>query len=123
MSIQRLSVALIKRLGAAMLGGLVLWQVAGHSGPGTGQAIVHVAMPKVEITVGDETYWVETAWERPIVCELRPGRHTIRMVRSGRILYAEEFTIAVGQELVLIAWDQSADKGQPKADVIIGAPA
>jgi hypothetical protein len=113
MFIQTLCGALIKGVGAVLLGGLVLWQVAEHAGPVTGQAIIHVAMGNVQINVDDEPYSVETAWETPIVCELRPGRHSLRMLCSGRTLYTEEFIIDAGQELILTTWDQSASKGQP----------
>jgi hypothetical protein len=114
MVIQTLSIALAKRVGAPVLGGFILWQVSVHSGAAKGQAIVHVAMPQVEVAVDNARYWIETLWDTPIVCDLRPGRHTVRMFRSGRVVYEEPFTIAAGQELILSAWDGYADGRSPE---------
>jgi hypothetical protein len=105
MLIQALCLALARRVGALLLGAVILWQVALHTGARKGQAVVHVSLPEVEVTVDDARYWVETLWDTPIVCDLRPGRHTVRMSRNGRIVYEETFTIAAGQEVILTAWD------------------
>ena len=114
MLIQTLCVALAKRVGALLLGGVILWQVSVHSGPTKGQAVVHVSVPKVEVTVDQARHWIETLWDTPIVCDLHPGRHTVRMYRSGRVVYEEEFTIAAGQELILTAWDGYDDGRSPE---------
>ncbi len=114
MLIQALCMAQAKRAGAVVLGGAILWQVSLRCGAMTGQAVVHVSMPNVVIAVDDATYWVETLWETPIVCDLPPGRHTVRMHRSGRVVYEEEFTLATGQEVILSAWDGYDDGRSPK---------
>src|SRR3954470_21302857 len=113
MVIQPLCFALARRVGALLLGSIILWQVAQHSGLQRGRAIVHVAMPQADVMLDDASYSVETLWETPIVCDLRPGRHTVRMLRSGRIIYEEDFTIAAGQELILTAWDGYHDGRSP----------
>jgi hypothetical protein len=84
---------------------MILWQVAEHSGSTNGQVIVHVTMLQVHVEVDDATYWVESLGETPIVCDLGPGRHQMRMLRNGRVLYQEEFTLAAGESRVLAAWD------------------
>jgi hypothetical protein len=66
---------------------------------------------KVDVTVDDQRYRVETMWERPIVCELPAGRHLLRMLRSGRVLFEQEFTLDAGQEVVLTAWEGFNDQG------------
>ncbi|HZW30090.1 MAG TPA: hypothetical protein VFF52_05240 [Isosphaeraceae bacterium] len=114
MLIQTLCMVLAKRVGALLVGAVILWQVAEHSGTTKGQAIVHVSAPKVEVMVDDARYWVETLWETPIVCDLRPGRHTVRMSQSGRVVYEEAFTIAAGQEVILAAWDGYVDGRSPE---------
>jgi hypothetical protein len=63
----------------------------------------------VDLTVDDERYFVPSLYETPIVCELGVGRHTVRMLRAGRVLYAEEFAIAAGDELILTTWDGDRD--------------
>jgi hypothetical protein len=94
-----------KGIGAFGLGGVILWQVAVHIGPQNGVAYVHVSTPNVDVMVDDVAYHIETLWETPIVCELRPGHHVLRMCRSGRSLYEQEFSLGIGQEIVLVAWE------------------
>jgi hypothetical protein len=84
---------------------MILWQVAERSGSTDGQVIVHVALPQVYVAVDDRTYWVESLWDAPIVCGLRPGCHRVRMLWNGRVLYHEEFKLAPGEERILTAWD------------------
>src|SRR5262249_50408896 len=95
-------------------GGVILWQVSVRSGASKGRAIVHVATPQVELRVGDARYWVETLADGPIVCDLRPGRQTVRMFRNGRVVYEEQFAIAAGQEVILTAWDGYHDGRSPE---------
>jgi hypothetical protein len=98
--------AAIKGIAAVALAGMVFWQVAKHSGATKGIAYVHVAVPRVDLSVDDSTYQIDSLWETPIVCELRPGRHLLRMSQHEQVLYEEEFNIGAGEELVLTAWDQ-----------------
>jgi hypothetical protein len=84
---------------------MVLWQVVEHCGPSTGTAIIHVAAPPAELAVDDTTYSVASLWATPVACELKPGRHRLRMLREGRVCYDEEFSLAPGEEKVLAAWD------------------
>ena len=79
MAIRSLLFALGKAIGAFGLGGLILWQVVIHIGPQHGIAYVHVPKPNVDVMVDDEQYHIETIWETPIVCELSPGPHVLRM--------------------------------------------
>jgi hypothetical protein len=105
MTIRSMLFALGKGIGAFGLGGLILWQVVIHIGPQCGIAYVHVLTPNVDVMVDDEQYHIETIWETPIVCELSPGPHVLRMSRSGRVVYEENFSLGVGQEVVLTAWE------------------
>jgi hypothetical protein len=107
--VRTLQFATLKTIAVVVLGGTILWQVGAHSGPPNGVAYVHVTTPQVELTVDDETYRVETLANSPIVCQLRPGKHGLRMTRSGQTLYDEKFTLRPGEELVLTAWDRPED--------------
>jgi hypothetical protein len=113
MIIPSLCVSITRWVGAFLLGGVILWQVAEHSGPSAGRAIVHVVTPRVDLTVDETTYQVESIWMSPIVCELRPGRHTVRMFREGRLLYEEDFLLKAGEEMILTAWDGYKDGRSP----------
>jgi hypothetical protein len=103
MMIQAAAYALAKRLGTLLLGGVVLWQVAEHVGPSHSWAIVHVSSPHVELIVDHDSYLIEDLSQSPIVCELRPGRHTVRLRKDGEVRYQEEFKLAAGEEVVLAA--------------------
>jgi hypothetical protein len=105
-SIQRRVLGTVKCFGALALGGAILWQVVAHADLQRGIAYVHVSNTKVSVTIDDEIYWVETVYDSPIVCELGPGRHTLRMLRSGQVVFEEEFTLDMGQEVVLTAWER-----------------
>ena len=98
-----------KGIGAFGLGGAILWYVAVHCGPQNGIAYVHVSTPNVEVMVDDVEYHVETLWGTPLVCELSPGPHRLRMIRSGKTVFEEGFSLGVGEELVLTAWDQTSE--------------
>jgi hypothetical protein len=103
--IRRIVFGLVKGVAALALGGAILWQVAEHCGSLKGVAYIHVSNSQVDVTVDDESYRIETLWDTPIVCELRPGRHALRMLQSGHVLFEQEFTLEPGQEVVLSAWD------------------
>jgi hypothetical protein len=114
-----LVVGTVKGLSALALGGVILWQVHDHCGAMKAVAYVHVVTPEVDVTVDRQTYRVETLWDSPIVCELRPGRHLLRMLRSGRVLFEQEFTLDAGQEVVLTAWDGFKEKPAEDTPAIV----
>ena len=105
-----LAVGTIKGLSALALGGAIIWQVHDHCGVVKCLAYIHVVPPAVDVTVDGQTYRVETLWDSPIVCELRPGRHLLRMLRSDRVLFEQEFTLDPGEEVVLTAWEEFKEK-------------
>jgi hypothetical protein len=107
--VRTLQFATLKTIAVLSLGGTILWQVGAHSGPPNGTAYVHVTTPQVDVTVDDEAYHVETLEDSPLVCELRPGKHRLRMTRKGQTLYEEKFILRPGEELVLTAWDRPED--------------
>jgi hypothetical protein len=102
---KRLAMGAVKGLSALALGGAILWQVHNQCSFMKGVAYVHVTTPAVDVTVDDQTYRVETLWDSPIVCELPPGRHLLRMLRNECIIFEQEFTLSSGQEVVLTAWE------------------
>lgn len=69
------------------------------------EAVIHVTELGVDVEVDGRTYRVETPWDTPIVCGLPPGRHGLRMSRSGQVLYEEDFRLERGDMVVLTAWD------------------
>ena len=110
MLIRSIVLGIVKGVVALALGGAILWEVVEHCGPAKGIAYVHVAKSQVNVTVDDETYWVESLWETPIVCELRRAATTLRMLQNGHVLFEEEFTLEPGEEVVLTAWEGYKEK-------------
>jgi hypothetical protein len=102
-----------KPAGAVLLGGVVLWQVADRAGSSKGQAIVHVSTLPADLMVDQAVYRVVDWGRTPIVCDLRPGRHSARLIRDGRVVYQEEFLIRAGEEVILMAWDGYDDGRSP----------
>jgi hypothetical protein len=93
----------MKTAGALLLGGAVLWEVALHCGPPNGKVYVHVTQGYGDLMIDDAMYHVRTMWETPVVCELQPGSHALRMSRDGRQVCTQVFSIDAGEELVLTA--------------------
>jgi hypothetical protein len=112
--IRSLALASSKAVGAVVLGGAIIWEVALHSGPPRGTVYVHVSQGNGDVTVDDATYHVRTLWESPIVCELEPGRHVVKMARDGRGVFEQEFSIDPGEEIVVTAWDNS--EARPRSE-------
>ena len=86
---------------ALVLGGTVLWQVATHVDSSRGQAVVHVMSPGVYLFVDDEAYRIDDVAQSPILCDLRPGHHTVQLSRDGELLHQEDFVIVAGEDTVL----------------------
>jgi hypothetical protein len=105
MSIRGMAFAMAKGIGAFALGGVILWQVVTHIGPQHGIAYVHVSATNVDVMVDDAKYHIESIWDSPLVCELSPGPHLLRMHRCGQVIYKENFSLDVAQEVVLTAWE------------------
>jgi hypothetical protein len=105
MVIKGLLAAVAKGLGACVLSGWVLWQIAEHAGPQTCEVIVHVTEYPTVVTIDGRSYPVRTWRDSPIVCELRRGRHELRMWRGDRLVYQEAFQVRPGDNIILTAWD------------------
>jgi hypothetical protein len=109
-----LVLTLLRQVAALFLGGVILWQVVERCGSHSGQVIIHVAMPPACVVVDGADYDVADLWESPVACDLRPGRHQVRMLRNGRVVYREEFTLGAGEERILTAWDGYTDGRSPR---------
>jgi hypothetical protein len=91
----------VKRLGAVCLAFVVLWHVARHAGPQVGQAIVHVPRPGVIVSIDNRSYRIDSIEDSPVVCELAPGVHTVKVERDVLLLGDEDFTVEAGKQVVL----------------------
>jgi hypothetical protein len=117
MILTKLLFSICKLVGTLLLAGVILWQVVEQCGPNQGKVIVHVTKARVDVTIDEATYPVGSIWMNPIVCELPPGRHTVRMLQAGRVLYEEPFNLKAGEEIILTAWDGYNDgRSPPQAD-------
>jgi hypothetical protein len=96
-----------KYLGALVLSVVVLLQTAENSEFVESEVVIHVAASDVDVLVDDEHFWINTALKEVIVCRLCPGRHELRMMRDGQLLYQETFTVERGRDVVLTAWERT----------------
>ncbi|QDV36533.1 hypothetical protein [Tautonia plasticadhaerens] len=96
---------LATHLGGGLLGLASLGWIATHCGPPTGRAVIHVAEADVELTVGASSYRIEELRPAPIICELPSGVHELVLLREGRVLRRESFSLRGGESVVLTAWD------------------
>jgi hypothetical protein len=78
--------------------------VVDQTGPRGCEVVVHVYEADVEVAVGDRAYRIEGRRDRPIVCDLPPGRHTLVMRRGDQVLFEEEFEVRHGENVVRVAW-------------------
>jgi hypothetical protein len=102
-----------KPVGALLLGGVLLSQIAALVGPANGRAIVHVSTTPVIVSIDEAFYRVESLYETPVVRELRPGDHVVRMLRDGWVLYQADFQVVAGEDTVLVAWEEHSDGRDP----------
>jgi hypothetical protein len=91
----------VKRLGAVCLAFVVLWHVGRYAGPQAGEAIVHVARHGVIVSVDNRSYRIDSIGDSPVVCELAPGTHTVKVYRDELLLSDEDFTVEAGKQVVL----------------------
>ena len=92
-----------KCLGACVLSGLLLWQVAGRAGPQASEVVVHVTEAPVVVTIDGRSYPVATWRDSPITCELPTGWHELRVRRGAQLVYQEAFRVRPGENVVLTA--------------------
>jgi hypothetical protein len=104
MLIKGLLTAVAKGLGACVLGGVMLWPITEQAGPQTSEVIVHVTEWPAVVTIDGRSYPVRSWWDTPIVCELRRGRHELRMWRGDRLVYQEAFQVRPGDNIIRTAW-------------------
>jgi hypothetical protein len=105
MIIKGLAAAVVKGLGACVLSGWLLWQIAERAGPQTSEVVVHVTEFPVVVTIDGRPYPVATWRDSPVDCELHIGPHELQMWRGDRLVYCESFRVRPGEGVVLTAWD------------------
>jgi hypothetical protein len=113
MPINIFSALVARRVGAAMLGGAVLWTVAREAGPRDCEVVIRVVEAGLEVRVDGRIYPCEADPFSPIVCDLRSGHHTISVRRGGRSVHVEEFELERGDHIVLTALDDAWFKVRP----------
>jgi hypothetical protein len=55
----------------------------------------------VIVSVDNQSYRVESIAESPVVCELGPGSHVVKVRRGGSLLGEEGFIVEPGQDVIL----------------------
>jgi hypothetical protein len=94
---------------AVLLGAVVLWQCAASTGIAKARAVIFVSNVPADLVVDREVFRVEDLRRNPIVCHLRPGQHSARLVQNGRVVYQQEFLVGAGEKVVFEAGDGYKD--------------
>ena len=119
---------LAKRVGAVCLAMVIFWHVVRHAGPRQGTAIVHVPQSNVVVAVDDQSYHVESIAQSPLVCDLEPGSHVVKLRHGGLLLGEEDFTVEAGKEVVVCPFHRleaaaaAASGGSESRPEAIGPP-
>jgi hypothetical protein len=108
-ALMRSVIVMTRAIASVGFGGVILWYVAVHSGERKAAACVHVGESDVDVVIDDASYHVETRWDSPLVCDLWPGDHKLRLIRGGQVVSEQCFTLGEGEETVLAIGDPSAD--------------
>ena len=115
-----LFVRLLRSLAYCVFGlGVLAWLVD-HGGPPTGQVVVHVMEPDVQVTLGGNSYTIGLDPYVVIESELKRGWYELTMSRNGRILFQQEFKLRGGHSQVLTAYDSA--RVDPSNRVVGGTP-
>ena len=101
---------LAKCVGAVAIAAAVFRETAESSGGEDSEIVVHVMVKGVEVLVDDSQFWISDGLQSPIVCHVRSGRHELRMIRDGRVVYEEIFVVERGEDRVLTAWDDPSQR-------------
>jgi hypothetical protein len=117
MPVRSIVARLLHNLASFLFGVVVLGWIATQVRPQNGLVLIHVADSNVIVTVDDQTFTIEDRRYTPISCTLPEGRHSLQMCRGDKILYAEEFDLRGGQELILNALDLG---GRLKTSILRG---
>jgi hypothetical protein len=97
----------LRAAGAMLLGGVILWQVADRAVPHRGETIIHVTVADADVFLDDDHYQIHDQADSPIVRQIKPGWHVLRMMKYGKVLYDRPFEILRGDDgIILTAWNQ-----------------
>ncbi len=90
-------------------------QVARHSAEPEGQVVVHLVDVGVEVSVDEEEARpVDNFMELPLVFDLHPGKHRLRLWRDGTMIDDQECQVEPGRDVVMALLDQEKFKRQSK---------
>jgi hypothetical protein len=100
-----LIVVTAKRLMLFCVLALASWHIAASltSGVPYGKVLVYVSEQPSTLTVDRQHYSITPQMSYPLVCELAPGRHVLRLERNGARIYEQAFTVEARREQTIFA--------------------
>lgn len=106
-------VAVAKVVGASVLSGCLLWQIAQRAGPQTNEVVVHVTEYPAMVKIDGRPYRVKDRWGTPFACPLHKGWHELEMWRGGRLVYREKFWVQLGENITMTVLDPRQRSKRP----------
>ncbi len=89
-----------KRVGIVCVVFLIAWHLI-HNQSSKGKAIVHVPKAGVVVSIDNLMFPVPSMAEAPVVCELSPGRHRVKIYHGLLTLGDQRFFVEPGKDAVL----------------------
>jgi hypothetical protein len=103
-AMKRILVSFLHYTATLAIGGVVVWQVATYGDRRHGQAVVHVEVADVELEIDGDRRLIDAIPYAPLVFELKPGWHSLRMTRADGVTFSQPFEVQPGEDSVLVAW-------------------
>jgi Na+-transporting NADH:ubiquinone oxidoreductase subunit NqrB len=110
MAALNLLVITAKRLIILGVVALALWHITVMltSGVDYGKVLVYVSEQPSILTIDRQHYSITKQVSLPLICELRPGEHQLRLEQNGRKVYEHSFTVEARREQTLFAPGRTA---------------
>lgn len=89
-----------KRVGMVCVVCLITWHLI-HNQSSNGKAIVHVPKAGVVVSIDNLRFPVLSMADAPVICELAPGSHRVKIHHGTLTLGDERFLVEPGKDAVL----------------------
>jgi hypothetical protein len=105
-----LPITATKWVAGGVVGIVTLLQVVDKAGEPACTAVVHVTEYPAVVSVDGREQRVESAFDSPVVFELRAGDHVLRLRQKDQVLDEQRFNIARGEDQILTAPRPATDR-------------
>jgi hypothetical protein len=110
-----LIVVTVKRLIMFCVLALAVWHITASLSWAKpyGKVLVYVSEQPSVLTVDRQHYLINPQMAYPLICELSPGEHVLRLERKGEKIYEETFSVEAHREQTIFAPKKTAARFTP----------